>query len=43
MEGAYLEVFPVLPGGVVARAADVFFRDMDVLASEPSGDPGEEW
>ena len=43
MEGAFLEVFPVLWGGVVARATGVFFRDVDVLAGEPSGDPGEEW
>ena len=43
MEGAFFEVFAVLWGGVVARAAGVFLRDVDVLAGEPSGDPGEEW
>ena len=36
-------MFPVLRGGVVARAAGVFFQDVDVLAGEPSGDAGEEW
>ena len=36
-------MFPVLRGGVVARAAGVFFRDVHVLAGEPSGDPGKEW
>ena len=41
--GAFLEVFTVLRDGVVARASGVFFGDMDVLADEPSGDPGEEW
>ena len=30
-------------GGVVARATGVFVGDVDVLAGEPSGDPGEEW
>ena len=43
MEGAFLEVFPVPWGGVVARATSVFFGDVDVFAGEPSGDPGEEW
>ena len=43
MEGAFLEVFPVLRGGVVAWATGVFVRDVHVLAGEPSGDPGEEW
>ena len=43
MEGAFLEVLPVLRGGVVAWATGVFVRDVDVLAGEPSGDPGEEW
>ena len=42
-EGAFLEVFLVLRGGVVARATGVFFWDVDVLAGEPSGDPAEEW
>ena len=42
MEGAFLEVFPVLRGGVVAWATGVFVGDVDVLAGEPSGDPGEE-
>ena len=28
-------MFPVLRGGVIARAAGVFFKDMDVLAGEP--------
>ena len=27
----------------VVWATGVFFRDVDVLASEPSVDPGEEW
>ena len=36
-------MFPVLRGGVVARATGVFFWDVDVFAGEPSGDPGEEW
>ena len=36
-------MFLVLRGGVVARATGVFFRDVDVLAGETSGDPGEEW
>ena len=36
-------MFPVLWGGVVARAAGVFLQDVHVLAGEPSGDPGEEW
>ena len=36
-------MFPVLWGGVVARATSVFFQDVDVLAGEPSGDPGEGW
>ena len=39
----FFEVFPVLRGGVVARATAVFFEDVDVFAGEPSGDPGEEW
>ena len=43
MEGAFPEVFPVLRGGVVAWATGVFVGDVDVLAGEPSGDPGEEW
>ena len=43
MEGAFLEVFPVLRGGVVARAMGVFLGGVDVFAGEPSGDPGEEW
>ena len=43
MGGAFLEVFLVLRGGVVARATGVFFRDVDVLAGESSGDPSEEW
>ena len=43
MEGAFLEVFAVLRGGLVARATGVFFGDVDLLAGEPSGDPGEEW
>ena len=29
--------------GVVAWATGVFVVDVDVLAGEPSGDPGEEW
>ena len=41
--GGISEVFPVLRGGVVARATCVFFGDVDVFAGEPSGDPGEEW
>ena len=36
-------MFLVLRGGVVAQARGVFVRDVDVLAGEPSGDPGEEW
>ena len=36
-------MFPVLRGGVVARAAGVFFQDLDVLAGQPCGDSGEEW
>ena len=36
-------MFSVLWGGVVARATDVFFPDVDVFAGEPSGDPGEGW
>ena len=36
-------MFPVLRGGVVARATCVSVGDVDVLAGEPSGDPGEEW
>ena len=36
-------MLPVLRGCVVARATCVFFGDVDVLAGEPSGDPGEEW
>ena len=36
-------MFPVLRGGVVARAMGVFFGDVDVFAGEPSGDPLEEW
>ena len=36
-------MFPVLRGGVVARATGVFVGDVDVLAGEPSGDPVEEW
>ena len=36
-------MFPVLWGGVVARGAGVFLRDVDVLAGEPFFDPGEEW
>ena len=36
-------MFPVLPGGVVARATGVFFGDVDVFAGEPSGGPGKEW
>ena len=43
MEGVCLEVSPVLWGGVVARAAGLFLRDVDVLAGEPPCDPGEEW
>ena len=43
MEGAFLEVFPVLRAGVVARTTGVFFGDVDVFAGEPSGTPGEEW
>ena len=43
MGGAYFGVFPVLRGGVVARAAAVFFWDVDVLEGEPLGDLGEEW
>ena len=39
----FLEVFLVLRAGVVARATGVFFGDVDVLAGEPSGDPGDEW
>ena len=35
-------MFPVLWGGVVALALGVFFRDVDVLAVEPSCDFGEE-
>ena len=27
----------------MARATGVFFGNVDVLAGEPSGDPGEEW
>ena len=30
-------------GVVWSHGQRVFFRDMDVLASEPSGDRGEEW
>ena len=36
-------MFPVLRGGVVARVAGVFFRDVDVLVGGSSGHPGEEW
>ena len=36
-------MFPVIPGGVVARAAGVVFREVDVLAGEPSSDLGVEW
>ena len=36
-------MFPVFQGCVVAGAAGVFFGDVDVLAGEPPGDPGEEW
>ena len=36
-------MFPVLWVDVVARAAGVFLQDVDVLAGEPSCDPGEEW
>ena len=43
MKEAVFEVFPVLRGGVVARATGVIFRDVDVLAGEPSGESGEEW
>ena len=34
MEGAFLEVFRVLWGGVVAQATGVFFWDVDVLLPE---------
>ena len=34
MGGPFLEVFPVLWGGVVTRATGVFFSDMDVLAGQ---------
>ena len=43
MEGAYLEVFPVFRGDLVAWAAGVFFRDVDVFAGKAPGDPGQEW
>ena len=43
MEGAYLEVFPVPWGSVVACAAGLFLQVVDVLAGEPPGDSGEEW
>ena len=36
-------MFPVLKGGVSAQKAGVLFWDVNVLAGEPSGDPGEEW
>ena len=36
-------MFRVLWGGLVARSAGVFLRDLDVLAGEPPCDPGEEW
>ena len=36
-------MFLVVRGGEVARAAGVFFQDVDVYAGEPSDDPGEEW
>ena len=36
-------MFPLLWGAVVARAAGVFLRDVDVLAGEPRCDPDEEW
>ena len=43
MEGARVELLPVLRVDVVAWSAGVLSWDVDVLAREPPGGFGEEW